>query len=101
MCCAVQEAFGADSMILALALSQHSRLANAALDRDFRLGEALLKQHVRMLEAVNPGGEVSATCLPCHAWVQRALPCCAPVLKLHSSLQDGEGTSGGMGWSRV
>lgn len=42
-----QENFGRDSMIMQLVMSQHARLMHAALDREFAVGEAILKQHIR------------------------------------------------------
>jgi hypothetical protein len=47
-----QEAYGADNMVLSLALTQHSRLVNGGLEvgHDPRVGEALLRQHVALLE---------------------------------------------------
>lgn len=41
-------ALGPDSMIVRLALGQHSRLAGLALDSSLSLGEAFFKQHVRL-----------------------------------------------------
>lgn len=34
-------------MIMQLVMSQHARLMHAALDREFAVGEAILKQHIR------------------------------------------------------
>jgi hypothetical protein len=44
-------AMGPDSMIVRLAVGQHSRLVGAALDSGrggFALGEALFQQHIRL-----------------------------------------------------
>ncbi|GFR43261.1 hypothetical protein Agub_g4322 [Astrephomene gubernaculifera] len=52
----LKDAYGADSMILSLALSQHSRLVHGALEQsDFSVGEALLKQHIALLTEVAGG----------------------------------------------
>ncbi|KAG2502169.1 hypothetical protein HYH03_000656 [Edaphochlamys debaryana] len=55
----IKEAYGADSMILSLALSQHSRLVHGGLESaDFLVGEALLKQHLGLLtEALGADAE--------------------------------------------
>lgn len=51
--CGAQEAYGADSMILSLAMAQHSRLVNGGLEQaDFSVGEALLKQQISLLGEV-------------------------------------------------
>ncbi|KIZ05243.1 hypothetical protein MNEG_2709 [Monoraphidium neglectum] len=50
-------AMGPDSMIVRLAVGQHSRLVGAALDSGrggFALGEALFQQHIRLQEAIAP-----------------------------------------------
>ncbi|GIL62310.1 hypothetical protein Vafri_16586 [Volvox africanus] len=50
----MKEAYGAESMILSLALSQHSRLVNGGLEQaDFLVGEALLKQQIMLLSEVS------------------------------------------------
>lgn len=49
--------FGGDSMIVSMALVQHSRLVNGALDADFRVGEEMIQQHIRLLTEVRRGGE--------------------------------------------
>jgi hypothetical protein len=51
---APQEAYGADSMILSLAMAQHSRLVNGGLEQaDFSVGEALLQQQLGLLAEVS------------------------------------------------
>ncbi|GIL85559.1 hypothetical protein Vretimale_13336 [Volvox reticuliferus] len=50
----MKEAYGAESMVLSLALSQHSRLVNGGLEQaDFLVGEALLKQQIMLLSEVS------------------------------------------------
>ncbi len=61
-----QECYGPDSMILSLALAQHSRLVHGALEAqggtEFGVGEALLKQHVAALELVGTRGGRGEEC---------------------------------------
>ncbi|KXZ48174.1 hypothetical protein GPECTOR_30g270 [Gonium pectorale] len=58
----LKEAYGADSMILSLALAQHSRLVHGGLEQaDFGVGEALLKQQIALLgEVSGPDSEDAA-----------------------------------------
>jgi len=61
----MKSVFGAESMIVALALSQHDRVVQTPLsgpEPDTLLCEALLKQHARLLEFVNPESEDLAVC---------------------------------------
>lgn len=52
---ALASSLGPDSMILRLALGQHSRLVGLALDGGgWALGEAMFRQHIRLQEAVSP-----------------------------------------------
>jgi hypothetical protein len=44
----ILEQLGGGSMLVRLALGAHSKLVGAALDREFALGEALFKQHIRL-----------------------------------------------------
>ncbi|KAJ9534435.1 hypothetical protein QJQ45_016141, partial [Haematococcus lacustris] len=56
----MKDTFGAQSMILSLALAQHDRVVHQALGAaqlDTTLCEALLKQHIRLLESVSAEGE--------------------------------------------
>ncbi|KAL6756499.1 hypothetical protein V8C86DRAFT_2646607 [Haematococcus lacustris] len=56
----MKDTFGAQSMILSLALAQHDRVVHQALGAaqlDTTLCEALLKQHIRLLESVSSEGE--------------------------------------------
>eukprot|EP00198_Chlamydomonas_reinhardtii_P006919 XP_001696255.1 predicted protein [Chlamydomonas reinhardtii] len=56
---ALKEAYGLESMILSLALAQHSRLTHGGLDQaDLAVGEALMLQHIGLLtDTVGPDAE--------------------------------------------
>eukprot|EP00877_Chromochloris_zofingiensis_P000651 jgi/Chrzof1/10587/Cz05g04140.t1 len=47
-------ALGGESILVRLALSQHSRFVGGALDRAFSLGEAMFKQHIKLQEIQDP-----------------------------------------------
>ncbi|GLC43683.1 hypothetical protein PLESTM_001504200 [Pleodorina starrii] len=51
----MKEAYGAESMILSLALHQHSRLVNGGLEQgaEVAVGEALLRQQIALLSEVH------------------------------------------------
>ncbi|MEW5308118.1 MAG: hypothetical protein WDW38_000100 [Sanguina aurantia] len=66
----LKESFGRDSMIMQLVMSQHARLMHAALDREFAVGEAILKQHIRLLEELDPlGEELGVACYKLSAYL--------------------------------
>ncbi|KAG2438610.1 hypothetical protein HXX76_005159 [Chlamydomonas incerta] len=56
---ALKEAYGLESMILSLALAQHSRLTHGGLEQaDLAVGEALMQQHIGLLtDLVGPDAE--------------------------------------------
>ncbi|GAX75297.1 hypothetical protein CEUSTIGMA_g2742.t1 [Chlamydomonas eustigma] len=56
----MKEAFGAESMVLGMVMAQHDRIVTQALAAqtiDTRLCEALMKQHSRLLELLDPSSE--------------------------------------------
>ncbi|KAG1667519.1 hypothetical protein FOA52_013709 [Chlamydomonas sp. UWO 241] len=62
----MRDNFGVDSMVLRLALMQHDKLVTRALGAqvlDASLCEALMAQHVSLLEFVDPSGEELAIAL--------------------------------------
>lgn len=66
-----QEAYGLESMILSLALAQHSRLTHGGLDQaDLAVGEALMLQHIGLLtDTVGPDAEDVAVARWVRVWV--------------------------------
>lgn len=50
----IKQQLGAHSMIMQLALGQHSVVLHRTLERDFQVAEAMFKQHIRMQELQDP-----------------------------------------------
>jgi hypothetical protein len=73
-------AMGPDSMILRLALGQHSRLVGLALDHKFSLGEAMFKQHIKL--------QVGSWVWVGFSWLYRAeADACAPPPRMRDCMQ--------------
>eukprot|EP00201_Polytomella_parva_P024472 CAMPEP_0175042804 /NCGR_PEP_ID=MMETSP0052_2-20121109/2791_1 /TAXON_ID=51329 ORGANISM="Polytomella parva, Strain SAG 63-3" /NCGR_SAMPLE_ID=MMETSP0052_2 /ASSEMBLY_ACC=CAM_ASM_000194 /LENGTH=349 /DNA_ID=CAMNT_0016305705 /DNA_START=427 /DNA_END=1476 /DNA_ORIENTATION=- len=52
--------YGGGTMLVTLATAQHTRLVHAAIEKDFHIGEGLLKQHLKVLAAASVTGDGGA-----------------------------------------